>query len=761
MVMFLSRIERQALLGIALCVVVIAILHEVTQLKDIAESIQTKILEDHYSTLGLPADATPAEITTGFKRAMTKLTSKQQADQRNRAKINAAHDVLSNSALKAAYDKNRKFVKLTSSVLASACVAVPLLILIRFCSKMASRSNLHPQSFLGQVTTSLQKMEFAVEFQVKAQDSLGAELQMERNGTMLRVRSTISGGSISEHNRKVHDEGCHSAGKGMLWWNAPVLWEGDMLESANGTKGQAAEMLTILKSTESLTLQVRRSWENALVWPWICERRVTKLNSERWGLNLRNARDSSNSLEVTEIVEEGGIAHWNEANPDLAIRVGDRLLAVDQSVGSKDMLAAFADSHSICLLVARGILMPPPTAQASQEVVCGPIFKGEGEKLGIRIGLCVDSPPVHGLLVQPGNLSSIVVKEVVKDLLVDRWNSQQQPSKRLLPGCVVTAVNGCRQKDAFARELSKQQVCISFTPAAHLHAEKEGTSASCAARPIRISVPQDLQPWVVRTFRPWVPNFLWPRPFEEQLRDRLRSLRCEFSLKVRKDDERPIGLQVKQEGEELQVVEVDVEGVVPLSFAESRCPRVESGDWLVGVDDHRVPRLMMEHLSTASGEVELHFARHAAKCAPEVWEIDVEQTQNEGWGLELYTQSGPRNCNHAVLRVRAVGPGAIVTWNEAQEAQWQVQPGDLLVGCEPEARRHQVFLFNLCGAPLTAIYTYCHFACRREPFWHRWRGGAKSECQSDGNPDAQCHGHSQTGRHTQVNPVTPEQNNDH
>eukprot|EP00435_Cladocopium_sp_Y103_P070032 s257_g34.t1 len=712
MVMSLLRIERQALVGFGLCVVLTAILHEVTELKDVADTIQRKIFEDHYSTLGISADATQAEIATGFKRALTKLNSKHQADQRNRARLNAAHSVLSDSDAKSTYDKHRKFVNTTTLFLASASVSLVVVIVLRLLARMVfGVEELDPRSFLGKVTASVDKVELRVLIQLTKEEgeSFGAQLQSDRSGKELRVCGICSDGALSRHNHEVQSQPVHNVGNtqppGMLWWNAPVLWEGDIIESVNEIKGQASDLMSSLKSSESSSLLVRRSLsENVSVWPWICERRVSRHTSERWGFKLRTC-DGSDSLEVSGI-EEGGIAQWNEANPETAIRVGDRVVAVDKSVGSKEMLAALTEPReSVCLLVIRGVLMPSSVAPSSEEVLCGPICKSEGQKLGIRIGRCIDSPPACGMLAEPGTLSSIVVKEVVKDHLVDRWNSlrglneQNEQLTTLQPGSVVTAVNGRRRKEEFARELSKQQVCISFRRlSASLHAPQEtkpepyetpGRSVDSTVRPLDIKLDQEeLQPWAVRTFGSWVPRFLLPRPFEEQLRTRLRALRCQFDVKICKTDARPLGIKVQQAGEELQVLEVAKDGAIAhynSNLMSPSEPRVEQNDWLVGADEKKIPRLIVQHLSTVTTEVVLHLERPASKAAPGVWEIEVAKTTegaNEGWGLELF--STPGQTSPSVLNVRAIGPGAIQRWNENQETLWRVQPGDLLLACEPE-----------------------------------------------------------------------------
>ncbi|CAJ1336185.1 unnamed protein product [Effrenium voratum] len=451
---WLDRLERQVLAGFGICVVAMAVLHEVTQLKDVAGTIQTQILEDHYSMLGIAAEATQAEIMTAFKRATNKLTSKQQADaaQGSRAKLNAAYNVLSNPATRRAYDERRSVVRLVSITFIGFSVCLPLLFGMMWAKSVCFRADLlDPDSFLGQVVFSLQHSEAVLEVEVHKDHetrSLGAQLAAVRNESMLQICSLSNDGAIHSHNQKVLDDdsGRSSvASPEMCWWHLPVLRESDILESVNGQSGAA--MMGALRSLE-LKLQLRRPLVGgASVLPWLGEIRLSRSSgSERWGLNLTNAKDSSDSLQV------------------------------------------------LCRLSKR-----------------------EGEKLGIRVGRCLESPG-KGILLEPDCMSRTIVKEVVQDHLVDRWNRQTETP--LLPGCVVMAVNGEWRPEQFARELSKRSVKILFRPPTRRLAAAEVTAAprSDAGRPRRIPVridQEELRPWAVRNFGALVPAFLSPKPFEE------------------------------------------------------------------------------------------------------------------------------------------------------------------------------------------------------------------------------------------------------
>ncbi|CAE7260610.1 unnamed protein product [Symbiodinium necroappetens] len=731
MAWFLSRLERQALAGFAVCVVVTAVLHEVMQLRDLATSIQTQLLEDHYSTLGVAADASQAEITTAYRRATNKISSKQQADKQSRAKLSAAYETLS-GASRPAYDKRRQFVMLASFILIAALVSVPAVFLAYFCARVLVRvraRDLDPESFTGRVNQSLQSMERSFEVKIaKDQDvRLGAQLMPVDNGKRLQICNIVDEGLIHQHNSKVLEEraGCNEVGispAGMVWWHLPLLRESDIIESVNEKRG-ATDMMNELKSGEEwLSLRIRRRLVGgASVLPFLFEQKLTRRENERWGCELVAPPDESDSLEVAgEILETSS----SEASPGTVLRPGDRIVSVGSVVGSK-MLDTLHDSSllSLSLLVVRGVLMPPGLIQASpKEVSCGPLQKSEGQKLGIRIGHCFESPPAHGILLGPGCASSMVVKEVVPGHLVDQWNVQQASSDALLPSCVIVAVNGRRKSQEFATELAKPVVTIVFRPLlAELvkrpevqvkepRCESTDSRRGRHVRPLHLNIDEEaLRPWPARVLHGWAPRWLLPCPFEERLRNQLRLLHCEFTARIERPDEsRRLGLHLQGDRGGLQVLEVADGGLVAqynkarLASRSSSEMDVRRGDRLVAVGSTTSPGAMMDHLAKqGQDDLELRFSRPAAKSAPGVWEIDIRRSENQGWGLELSevmmtTPAGPRSAG--VLRVQRVAEeAALGQWNSSQDSQWCVEPGDLLVACEPEVEPKQI-LRRLRGA---------------------------------------------------------------
>eukprot|EP00439_Symbiodinium_sp_Y106_P080959 s424_g19.t2 len=731
MAWLLSRLERQALAGFAVCVVVTAVLHEVMQLRDLATSIQTQLLEDHYSTLGVAVDASQAEITTAYRRATNKISSKQQ-DKQSRAKLSAAYETLS-GASRPAYDKRRQFVMLASFILLAALVSVPAVFLAYFCARVLVRvrgRDLDPQSFTGRVNQSLQNMEFSLEVKIaKDQDGpLGAQLMPVDNGKRLQICKIADEGLIHRHNAKVFEEreGRDAVGispAGMVWWHLPLLRESDIIESVNEKRG-ATDMMNELQSGEEwLSLHLRRCLVGgASVLPFLFEQKLTRRENERWGCELVAPPDESDSLQVAgEILETSS----HEASAGTTLRPGDRIVSVGSVVGSK-MLDTLRDSSllSLSLLVVRGVLMPPGLIQASpKEVSCGPLQKREGQKLGIRIGHCFESPPAHGILLGPGCASSMVVKEVVPGHLVDQWNVQQASSDALLPSCVIVAVNGRRQSQEFATELAKPVVTIVFRPLlAELvkRPEVQVKEQSCESadsrqrryvRPLHLDIDEEaLRPWPSRVLHGWAPRWLLPRPFEERLRNHLRLLHCEFTVRIERPDEsRRLGLHLQSDRGGLQVLEVADGGLVAQHNRNVRLASrsaseidVRRGDRLVAVGSTTSPGAMMDQLAKqGQDDLELRFTRPAAKSAPGVWEIDIRRSENQGWGLELSevmmtTPAGPRSAG--VLRVQRVAEEATLgQWNSSQDAQWCVEPGDLLVACEPEVEPKQI-LQRLRGA---------------------------------------------------------------
>ncbi|CAK0794522.1 unnamed protein product, partial [Prorocentrum cordatum] len=192
-----------------------------------------------------------------------------------------------------------------------------------------------------------------------------------------------------------------------------------------------------------------------------------------------------------------------------------------------------------------------------------------------------------------------------------------------------------------------------------------------------------------------LPQFLQPPSFEERLRRSLSQLRCEFSLEVVRGEGgvQRVGLQVQDAGPGgLEVTEVTSDGLVGARNAAversgERLPVVRPGDRLLSVNGARAVGHMVEVLTDSSvTRLAMTFGRPAAQSAPGVWEADMERLPDEGWGLQLQEcGSGSSSRGAPALRVDGVTEGlAVARWNAGRGARWAVEPGDLVVACEPE-----------------------------------------------------------------------------
>ncbi|CAE8742050.1 unnamed protein product [Polarella glacialis] len=336
-----------------------------------------------------------------------------------------------------------------------------------------------PESFQGKVLSSLSKIESSLTLHLQKPPGqlLGMQLAPVLSGSALQVCGIKAGGLVDQYNLQV----AAVASSGTSWWEAQSLRDSDIVEAVNG-ETSADDMMKELASSDSLMLRVRRPLQGgASVLPWLCEVDLKRntARGERWGCQLSPVKDGSDTLDVTSVDRFGAVANWNQANPRLAIRAGDRVVAVGEEMGSPAMLAQLRETTatSCCWLVARGALMPGGVVvqKPPPEVICGPFRKRDGEKLGIRIGRAMESP-LRGALVEPGCAGAMVVKEIVSGFLVDRWN-QRPGVPRVIEGAVVLSVNGCRDPQEFATQLSKPSVHIRLrAPRAALGADGRGGS---------------------------------------------------------------------------------------------------------------------------------------------------------------------------------------------------------------------------------------------------------------------------------------------
>ena len=115
-------IERQALAGLAVGLVVVAALHEAMQLRELGGMVQSHFMTDYYSVLELQDSATTAEVVTAFKRASQRFNANQQdeAQRERRATVVRAHETLLSPGAREAYDSRRRTVKMVSSLIACA-----------------------------------------------------------------------------------------------------------------------------------------------------------------------------------------------------------------------------------------------------------------------------------------------------------------------------------------------------------------------------------------------------------------------------------------------------------------------------------------------------------------------------------------------------------------------------------------------------------------------------------------------------------------
>merc|ERR1719512_433479 len=105
-----------------------------------------------------------------------------------------------------------------------------------------------------------------------------------------------------------------------------------------------------------LELAVKRSMRSLL--PWVAELDLTRASSdERWGCQMAKAKDGSNSLEVAVLDPAGVVARWNSMNPALAVRPGDRIMAVNKEFRPDRVLACLQDPTCLACqwIIARGV----------------------------------------------------------------------------------------------------------------------------------------------------------------------------------------------------------------------------------------------------------------------------------------------------------------------------------------------------------------------------------------------------------------------
>lgn len=137
---------------------------------------------------------------------------------------------------------------------------------------------------------------------------------------------------------------------GPVWeYNSRAEWEhqlrpGDFIVAVNGERGDSVVLLSLMLSTASLTIEVRRPYT------WTA---VVRREGERsLGLEMHYVKEGK-SLVINGI-SEGPVLHFNEDCPDKAIRRFDHVLAVNGQEGSSDtLLKALQQPGDVTLALSR------------------------------------------------------------------------------------------------------------------------------------------------------------------------------------------------------------------------------------------------------------------------------------------------------------------------------------------------------------------------------------------------------------------------
>lgn len=748
MALLLSRMERQILAGFAVSVVVMAVLHEVVEVKEVGMKIQSQLLEDYYSVLGVADTASKQEIMTAYRRATNQFQSKPQHEETRvrRAKIVSAHETLSNPEKRAAYDSRRRVVKLSVQALTAICVGLPLLGVLYGNVKLIKHINrnrgycVDPKSLEGRICSTFAKMETMVQVALEKApgERLGMQMSPAEGGT-LQVTSLAEGSVTEFHNQLIRDDKLKMGSPGYsAWWRTTEVLVGDIMCRVNGVS-TPREMMNELQERTTLDITMQRSMKGLL--PCVSEASLIKATpDQRWGCQMGVAKDGSNTLEVLGVEPGGAADNWNEAHPGLRIQVGDRIAAVNRVVGAQQMLTALKDpatTRSNWILV-RGVHAGPRLP----EVACGPLRKRDGDKLGIRIGAALESP-IRNHIVEVGEGGVTVVKEVVPGYLVDQWN-QRQGAQQVVQGALVLSVNGRTNPSEFATELSKPTVTIRTRPprgAIIRAATADGTPAGAdggrrlqpEATPRQLVL--DEKPALARRlFGSWAPGFLLPRSFEARLKEHLGALRFEFNVEVDRiagtDGPKKVGLQLSPGRDNiggLEVSGVHEDGIIA-EYNRSGVAgpdTVRPGDRLIAVNDSvTAPAMMIEVLSNVSVQrLKLRLSRRPTDAAPGVWEAEVERRPGEGWGLvlkESVITGGTKG--RGPLFIEGISADlAVGRWNLNIDGQrtWKVEIGDLIVGCGQEVG-HNRMLEHLKTADRTRLTLL------------RWNAGPAPEAIADG-----------------------------
>lgn len=662
--MALSAIERHVMTGLAVGLVFIALAHEMMELADVREAVRAQLLDDHYTVLGIQDSSSLQEIKTAYRRATSQFRAKPNADDERlrQARLASALEILTNSQTRTAYDQRRKLVHFVVMAMTCAAVLFPVCFIgwsVNSFLKGRGNTEASPDSFAGQVVQLCSKIEVAVHISIKrGSESLGLRVNRLKSRGALELVEIAQGKAVDVHNKQVR-QNFSDGSEPHVHWRVPELWEGDIITEVNGCATPDEMMRELGTKSDQTTLCVKRSMRRLL--PHFTEVNLRRASlSELWGAELRPSTDNSGTLELTSKVS-GAFATWNEANPSLQVRTGDRIIAVDRELGLDHLVAALKSKKECVLLVLRGVSATPRPLEAN--VV---LHKREGQKLGIRIGAVLDSP-VRGAIIDAGGSGLIVVKEIVPGYLVDEWN--KRPGPKVMEGAVVVSINGRKQSSQFFTELSK--------PVIHL----------CLRPPRGVVQPNEPREVAFR-FAPRARCSYFPchrrKSFAVKLRDSVSALHYEFQVHVSRASARARGGNEKVglvlDDNDLTVMDVKPGGLIDQHngvLVNSR-HKVCNGDRIVSVNSASAVKQMIHVIKDEAVEdLAFSFSRPASMTSLGVWEIEVERRADEGWGMEL--NEHPSGLG---LTIGNITEGlALDRWN--RESKW-VQPGDVIVGCEPD-----------------------------------------------------------------------------
>mmetsp|Transcript_93248 Transcript_93248/g.216715 ORF Transcript_93248/g.216715 Transcript_93248/m.216715 type:complete len:354 (-) Transcript_93248:98-1159(-) len=169
--------------------------------------------------------------------------------------------------------------------------------------------------------------EFRVLLDLPERHSLGLTFDAQ-DGIMLHVLE-VGKGEIDQHNKVADDD--------------VQVRPHDYIVKVNGLEGSSAQLLSEIKKATQLELLVRRPWQFSIA--------VSCSNTKRGpGLMLKSP---SGSALVVAGVKEGPVKDWNTAFPAQAVRVGDRIIAVDGEIGSASRLQKLMKASHFHLTIER------------------------------------------------------------------------------------------------------------------------------------------------------------------------------------------------------------------------------------------------------------------------------------------------------------------------------------------------------------------------------------------------------------------------